>query len=677
LTATRTLPGRGSNGLGAKSLGFRRDIQGLRALAVLSVLGYHARLPGVSGGYVGVDVFFVISGFLITGHLLRQAGERRGIDFLHFYSRRIRRILPASLAVLVLSLAAAWVWIPPLIRSAVLRDGFYTALFVPNIHFSRVNIDYLADPNPSLFQHYWSLGVEEQFYLVWPVLMALAAIVTKRSRRGLSLVLLSVLVVSFTLCLWLTERSQPDAFFLMPTRAWEFAAGGLVALLVTSYEWRLPGVVRSLGWWLGLCGLVLSIVGLDDATSFPGTAAALPVASTAILIACGAGGDRAGRFLEAAPLQFVGAISFSLYLVHWPLLTIPQMLYDERRILPLPISVGLAALSIPLAWILYRYVETPWRHPGHRPNRSRDIVVAGAVAAVVAGVSVAGVRVLAATDFHTNLPAPETVISQQPRGTGYVPRNLTPALRKAKSDNPTVYATGCHLKAAEFRPVGCTSGPLAAQTSVVLFGDSHAAQWHPAFEVLANRGNLRLTSHTMSSCPPYAVPDSNPNCMLWREEVISSVESDPPDIVVLAGFAHGGPTSVHPTVWTRGIRSTVERMSDVTDVVVLSDPPNFRITPATCLSDHLEDASSCDRPRDAATDPRFVAAERAAATESGGSYVDLTDYFCTRVCFAIQGNTLVYRDSHHLSASFSAAIADVLADAIGQSTDQTIDYGVP
>jgi len=273
--------------IGAESSGFRPDIQGLRAIAVGAVVLYHAGVPFLPGGYVGVDIFFVISGFLITSHLLGQLESHGTLRFGEFYARRARRILPASFVVLALSVAAALIWYPPLLMKDLWAAAVATALYVPNYFFASANSDYLAESsNPSLFQHYWSLGVEEQFYLLWPVLLALVWVLV-RSRRALVGVLIAVVAASFALCVWLTFAAQPWAFFSLPSRAWELGVGGLVAVLLQ----RRPGIVEErwaapLG-WAGIAAMAASVFLFSSETLFPGAAAAVPVLGTAAVIAAG------------------------------------------------------------------------------------------------------------------------------------------------------------------------------------------------------------------------------------------------------------------------------------------------------------------------------------------------------------------------------------------------------
>ncbi len=263
-----------------KASRFRTDIQGLRAIAVLAVVLYHAGVPFLAGGYVGVDIFFVISGFLITSHLLSEMRYDGRVRFASFYAKRARRILPASFVVLSFSVVAALIWYPPLLMREVWMGAVATAFYLPNMLFAVQGTNYLAESTPSLFQHYWSLGIEEQFYLVWPLLLSLLYWRIRRPKT-LFAILLGTFAAAFALCIHLTFRSQPWAFFSLPTRAWELGVGGLVAFLLTYRPRVLTSTIAATLGWVGLIGLIASAALFNSATRFPGYWAAVPVLGTA------------------------------------------------------------------------------------------------------------------------------------------------------------------------------------------------------------------------------------------------------------------------------------------------------------------------------------------------------------------------------------------------------------
>ncbi|HTY34208.1 MAG TPA: acyltransferase, partial [Mycobacterium sp.] len=351
---------------------FRADIEGLRAVAVLAVVLFHADMPGAGGGFVGVDVFFVISGFLITGLLWREASSAGTVRLRRFYGARARRLLPASAAVGVVTLIASALLLPPLLARSAIGDGIASALYVSNYWFIIRGANYFASHvPPSPFQHYWSLGVEEQFYLVWPALIIgtawLIRLARRRTRaqatssqRPYLVVLALVAVVSFALSFAATYVVAAAAFYSLPTRAWQLAVGGLVAL--TAGQWRrLPTRAAALTGWAGLGVVLLACTQLSATTLYPGVAALLPTLGTALVIGAGCAipAQGCGRVLGLSPMRAIGRISYSWYLWHWPVLVLAPALLGH----PLGLAARLAAALISggLAVLTLRVLENPLR----------------------------------------------------------------------------------------------------------------------------------------------------------------------------------------------------------------------------------------------------------------------------------------------------------------------------
>jgi peptidoglycan/LPS O-acetylase OafA/YrhL len=342
---------------------FRPDIQALRALAVLLVVLYHAGIPGIHGGFFGVDVFFVVSGFVITNVLLRERAARSSISIPGFYARRIRRILPAATVVLVATVFATYHWLSFISGASNAEDAKYVAIFVGNFHFSSVGTQYFtASEPPSTLQQFWSLAVEEQFYLVWPVLFLLVTLPRRlfSSVTHLIAVLLLVIGISLAWCIIETNRNEVGAFFSPLTRAWELALGALLAVLGPQLRGRAPRtgfVVAN----IGIVVLLLCTWLYSSTTLWPGTAIIAPVAASGAIIAGGSlrGPSNFGGFVKFVPTQWIGNISYSLYLVHWPIIAIAT----QYAISPLPLhsEIELVALSIALAVILYYAIENPIR----------------------------------------------------------------------------------------------------------------------------------------------------------------------------------------------------------------------------------------------------------------------------------------------------------------------------
>jgi peptidoglycan/LPS O-acetylase OafA/YrhL len=634
----------------------------------LLVLVYHAGISIVPGGYIGVDIFLVVSGFLITGHLLSQLERRGRIDFADFYARRIRRILPASMVVLVLTVLAALIWVPPLQLATVLRDAVATALYVPNYWFAFEGTNYLATEVPSMFQHYWSLGIEEQFYLFWPAILGLGYLLVRRSKRGLFVVLALLVGGSFAFSVWQLGQSQPWAFFSLPSRAWELGVGGLLAFgLSKGARWVQGAPVALLG-WAGLIGILALAATFDETTVFPGVNALLPVLATAALIVGCTAGHRWSptRMLSLPPMQWFGMISYSLYLVHWPMLTLAQAALGYEEPLYPQTKIFLAVLAIPLGHVLYIMVENPARSAEFwaraRPRRSMMIglVASGAVLALSAG----SLAVTSSSSLSTTQAAASTDPRLAPEGTDFVPANLAPSLQESDSDNPVLYDNGCHRDFESTDASGCRVGTNADAPVVALFGDSHAAQWYPSLVGLAEAGEITLDMNSKSSCPSVSTELRLDGavytaCERWRDGVIDRLAVEKPALVVLANYSRADLTvseAEFGAEWQSGLQKTVDALES--EVVVMSDTPDMGSPPAICLSSHLDDAAECSRSTKAAMNADVREAEQSV---SGATYLDLTGYFCNdRTCPAVIGNTLVYRDAHHMTATFSAGLSDVV-----------------
>ncbi len=651
-------------------------MQGLRAVAVLLVLVYHAGVSAVGGGYVGVDVFFVISGFLITSHIVREVQTKGRLDLVAFYSRRARRILPAALTVLAVSAAVAYLVIPPFEREGLLQDATATALYVPNMLFAAQDTDYLTAEAPSIFQHYWSLGVEEQFYLIWPILLVGILALCGRRRWAVWTAVTGLVTASFAGCLALMSVSESWAFFALPTRAWELGVGGLVALAVSQGA-RIRGPIGGALAWAGLVMVVLAGLTLSDATPFPGVATLLPVLGTALIVFCGAERHSPAWLLNRAPMQFVGSISYSLYLVHWPLVMIPEAALGADGTLPTTAKVALSAAAIPVAYLCFRFVEEPFRRrPAKARGEHRRTVAVSLAASVSIGVVAAtSANAVSHMPIHAGDDAPPYRMETDPVGTDFVPANMSPDLRSAPDDNPDIYRDGCVRGDGESDPSGCQVGDEDAPT-VALFGDSHAAHWQPALKPIADDGDIELDINAKSSCESVTTlddPRGSDSCVEWREGVIDRLNDDPPEVILLANYA------VHATeetdedrgdYWRDSLEQTVEALPEESEVVVMAGTPTMPAVPASCLSQHVEDAERCAANRETTLEEGLDAptrqAEKAVAREDEHvQRLDLTRYFCNdESCPAVIDDKLVYRDSHHLTRTFSASLEPVLRERL-------------
>ena len=680
----------------------RDDIQGLRAVAVLLVVLAHAGVPYLQGGFIGVDVFYVLSGFLITGLIARELERTGTVSLIAFYARRARRLLPAAALVLIVTLVLSAALLPPLQVPDVAADGLAAGLYASNIRFALQSTDYLAaDLAPSPLLHYWSLGVEEQFYLFWPALLLLVA---KRGRslvRDLTLTCAIVFSASFGLSVVLTEVAGSWAFFSLPTRAWELALGALIALGAARLA-RLPAAAGAGLMVVGVAMIVAAGLILDNTVAFPGTAAALPVFGTGLVIAGGAGRSAIlpARLLALPPARFVGRISYSLYLWHWPLLVIPVAALETP--LSWPVRLVLVGVAVIAAAATHRWVEEPLRHGRFIGVRPIPNLAAAGVAMVVIAVASLSVSsralgslppVTATTGSLAFDPKLEDELedeledvlgpveaSEPPTPTATpatipVPANLVPPLAVAREDRARVYADNCFIGFAErSSPSSCVYGDAGSDTVVVLWGDSHAAQWFPALERLATANHWRLLPLVKANCPPVDIPArppklgrSYPECTDWRAWALDVIRAERTDLVVIsysntATIEADGrvvPSIEAPGVWNAALERTLGGLTEAArHVALISDSPHPKQSIPSCVSRHLDNVLECAASRSDAIASARIEAERRITSRLGVAFVDPTPWLCpSDPCPVVIGRLLVYSDSSHITATVAAALA--------------------
>jgi peptidoglycan/LPS O-acetylase OafA/YrhL len=693
-------------------LGARPDVQGLRAVAVAVVILGHGHLHGFSGGFVGVDVFFVVSGFVISSLLLHEATTTGRVRVGGFYARRARRILPAAGVVLVVTSVFAALELPATRVSALADDVRWSAAFLANVHFSQLGTDYFQqDRATSPVQHMWSLAVEEQFYLVWPLLLLLLVTSVRRRRLLACRVLVGgAWLASFAWSAVQTTRSPVTSYFSSTTRAWELATGALLAL----YGRHLPLIprwVRHLLTGAGLAAVVVAVASYDETTPFPGTAAALPVLGTAAVLAAGAGGViGGGRILALPPVRYVGDISYSLYLWHWPVLVLGGYeLGHEPGPRDLPV---LLALVVAASVLSYHVVENPIRHerlPGLRDLRSLALwpVVLALVLVVSAWSSAYAARrfeARAGAGSHVGRLAPDLQVHRAAGGHGRAHRRapalhlpdpdvqalIDASLRAADrhrqipfplvnlehlTDDVWQRTFDCYAGFEEDHHRICSRGDRTSSRVVVLYGDSHAGMWLPALDLLGQRDGFRVVPLVKLGCAPFDVHQVHrgaplSSCPLFHQWALRQMAGLRPAVVVVAyrGLLEvvPDPGESEDEAWSAGAARSLRALERVADrVEVVSDISFLDYSPGDCLTDPHSTMASCTQHEQALTE-RGNELTRAAARTTGARWVDVGDLVCRhRRCPLVVRGVVTYRDASHLSTTWGRIIADSFGRRLG------------
>ena len=604
------------------------QIQALRALAAVLVVIYHAKV--IPGGYIGVDIFYVISGFLITGLLLRELDGTGSLALKSFYLRRIKRLLPTSFFVLFVTAIVAWLVYPTTLRHGLGKDIAAAGAYVSNYLFAIWQMDYQnLNTTPPVVIHYWSLAVEEQFYLFWPFIIY--ALYRFGARKAVFLGVAGITASSFLLSLYLTPREPIWSFYSLPTRAWELGVGALLLFI--------PKRIRfsSNYGWIALGLFVYGTLAFTDKTPFPGTAALVPVIATACAIASLNNWPQAlTRVGNLRVVQWLGEISYPLYLWHWPVLVIPSVAWG-RSLQPyeLLLCVLLTAL---LADLTHRFIEDPIRYSKPQP---RLIVKSGAAA--TAASLIMGAAIYFSFNDRITLD----------NGRSYSVGEMI--------KRPVIYDDNCHVNNGETVSPECTYGDVGAKKKVVLFGDSHAAQWFPALERLAQENNFELISLTKSACPGPAVRkvDSgeykNADCFAWRDNSLERISELKPYAVIFSGFQHFKVPEGYSTRqewWQAGQRRTLNSLQgNATHIVYITDTPHPQQDIPACLAGGVISECNDSKPSEPISIP-------------GMKKIDPTPWLCTNECSAVINDLVAYRDGSHISIAMSESLAPQLGAAL-------------
>ncbi|WP_051681628.1 acyltransferase family protein [Cellulomonas sp. HZM] len=666
--------------------GARRDIQVLRAVAVAVVVAYHLWPHGLTGGYVGVDVFFVISGFLITSHLLRRPPTSPR-ELGAFWARRVRRLLPAATLVLAATTVASVLLLPSGLLMSAAHEALASTFYVENWSLARQATDYLAaDGAATPVQHFWSLGVEEQFYLGWPVLVGVLVLLGSRVRRGRWVVgagIASVVVVGLTYGVHVTTNDAPRAYFVTTTRVWELALGGLVAVVGTRLVPR--GVWRSVVAWAGLVAVAFAVVRFSAATPFPGWAALVPTLGAAAVVWADADDERASPtvVLGGRAVVGLGDVSYSVYLWHWPLVVLVPFLIGD----PLTWStrLGVAGASVLLAVATKRWVEDRFRTDRRVTSSLPRTFAVGALcmalsAALATGAHAWGQRELdreEATSAAVRASAPDCFGAQaarEQRCTTSRTLYLSPTV--AAQDKPDVYADGCWNNTPFTSRRVCTYGSDAPSRRIALVGNSHAGHWLPAMQDQLDREGWQLSTYLVSECytvdvpVDVTIPRAITGCAGWNSWVVDTVVGERPDLVVMSERTYRPLVGVDDEDKVATARAAyarvLERFTDAgIPVLVLRDTPAPSESAPDCVARERGGWASCTTPAEDAIEPDPLA-DAAHADRSGlVDVLDVNDLLCDATrCHDVVGGVIVYFDRGHLTSTFARTLRPEVEAAV-------------
>ncbi|AOV08760.1 acyltransferase family protein [Sporosarcina ureilytica] len=650
---------------------YRLEIEGVRAIAALLVAIYHIWLNRVSGG---VDVFFTISGFLITTSLLSSYQKEGKLKPFSYIIRLLKRLVPSAwfiaLTTFILSIFLAPAYTRPQYFSELVASLFY----FENWRLAFDAVDYLAQNNEaSPFQHYWALAIQFQFYIIWLVLFSVAMgikkLIPSLTYKKVVLTLFGlVFIFSISYSIFLTDANQPFAYYHTLTRVWEFSLGGILALVI--HRVTFPKVIAWFTGWIGLVALLLVGLVLQVSTVFPGYAALWPTGAAILILLAGNQSTRfsAYKILASKPLVSFGKVSYAFYLWHWPILVL-FLKYFERGTVTIKAGIAMIVLSIALAYFTIYVIETPLRTM--RTTTKQTALYLAALSIVVGGSlwfyygKTIPKQMLVST-YGDNLGATAHQVEKTPFY--YDEETLTPTIEQSLFDRSSIYEDKCIQINNRTDVIECEYGEVEDyEYTIALAGGSHAAHWKPMLDEFGNENQVRIKTMLKGNCR-FSTEDTTdtPDCEDWFENVVQALKQDPPDLI----FTHG---DISSNEWKDEIPNGFKEAWAIFEkehipMFLVRDTPRHDFMIPYCLNDAEGDLiENCRTPRNDAISPVNLL-ENTTDLPKSAHVFDATDYFCDdEYCYPIIGNIIAYFDNNHITASISRTFMPILENDLKEA----------
>ena len=629
----------------------------------------------ISGGYIGVDIFLVISGFLISRLLVDEFEKTGAISLRQFYARRVRRLLPISSFVLLVTALLGLIILEPTRINNLGDDIWAAGLFSANIVFASRGADYLnSELPPSPIQHFWSLAVEEQFYLVWPTVIFILLVLARKYWRHIALV---ATLAAIAVSLWASWKQTPLhpswSYYGLHTRAWQLCCGALLAMTTrkTSIPPRFAATAVA---WTSLLAIAYAMHTYNSSTVFPGIAALVPTLAAVGLLWSQGNWFGSRIILDNGVAQWIGSRSYSIYLWHWPLIVLAITFQNDDKVT----MVGAVLLALCLSEIGYQIIENPIRNSIRIRQHAKRAFAIGLVCiglTIGTGLAISHATFTLGSDVAERANFSDTSYLDAAILNQVLPMNIKPSLLAAPDDRSLIYSNGCHITLNQSPetatlPKNCVFGDPKSATRVALFGNSHAAQWFVPLAKIARSESWQLRTLTAGTCPLLHGANPKVTCDAWRENVIRAIRDEHIKVVIISDFFRSSPdnTNISRTQWwTEELPLTISALRAVgAEPIILLDTPRPPEDVPTCLSSHPNNIQLCGPTTESLSKWATISqAIESVTTKTGVSVVDPTDWFCLNdICPPIVGDLLVYRDAHHIADLFAGQLEQLLGNIL-------------